>query len=492
MQRRILSYLLAMGAGAVLLLAFAPFNFYPIAIFSIAVLLFLWLKTTPEQAFWRGLFFGMGFFSSGVSWVYISIHQYGNSAAAVAVIVTILLILYLALFPAVQGYLLTKFFPHNNLRKLLLAFPASWVLLEWARTWVLTGFPWLFVGYSQMSSPLCNLAPIVGVYGVSFAVVFTGAALIAILTSKKMTRRFVIIALVAVLWIGSAFLTKINWTYPSDGTMKVALIQGNIPLEQKWDPKQLNKILDTYYQLTSKNWDNALIVWPEAAIPALQSDVKDYLKKLTTEAKEHNTTVLTGVPIYDEIANRYYNGIMAVGLDKGIYLKRHLVPFGEYVPFKPVLGWLHHLFELPMSDFSEGPSRQRDLIIGDVLVAPFICYEIAYPHLVLSYLPNAQLLITLCEDAWFGKSFAMDQHTEIAQMRSLETGRYQLLVTNVGITAVIDEKGRIITRAPTFHQEVVTSTDVRPMAGSTPWVLYGQYLWFLLALICLWIASVRR
>jgi len=481
---------LALLSGAVLPLAFAPFSYFFVAILAAMGLLIAWLKATPKQALWRGYLFGLGYFGFGVNWVYISIHQYGNATPAIAVIVTILLVMYLALFPALQGYFFTRIYPTNHCRKLLLAFPASWVIFEWIRSWVFTGFPWLILGYSQISSPLRGLAALIGVYGISFVVALSAGAIVALFYCKKNLSRILIILTVAIIWVGSFYLTKISWTKPEGEKFKVSLIQGNIAQEQKWNGARLDYILTTYAKLTSKNWDNKIIVWPEAAIPAFKEEVAKFVTLQTKAAKAHQTTIVSGIPIKNQNTQHIYNGIITFGANQGEYLKKHLVPFGEFLPFKEELNWLHKYFLIPMSDFSNGPRKQPALIVDGILVAPFICYEIAYPHLVLSYFPRAELIITLCDDSWFGKSPAAAQHLEIAQMRSLETGRYQLLATNTGLTAIINDKGEIIAQAPVFKQYVLTA-KVQAMNGATPLVEFGHYLWFLLMLIALWLATIQ-
>lgn len=467
MSKLIIQNLIALLAGGILPLAFAPFGYYPIAFIAPALLLWLWCHNSPKIAALNGFLFGIGFFGVGISWIYISIHTYGNTSSLLAGFITALFIFYLALFPAAQGLLLNYFFKKNNLLKLLLAFPVTWVLFEYLRSWLLTGFPWLFLGYSQIDSFLRGGAPIFGVYGISLLVAFIAGTLVILLRTKSTITRLSISAILLGLWLGGTALNKIAWVKPNDKTIKVTLIQGNIPLEMKWQAGQIRNILNIYTKLTAQHWDSQLIVWSEAAIPGFSNQVTNFIKQLSAAAAKNNSTIITGI-IVDQ-NNKTYNGIITLGKDHLTYLKRHLVPFGEYLPLKNILGNLLKFFSIPMSDLSSGDNQQPSFIVNNINLAPFICYEIIYPSLILDYLPEAQLLITISDDSWFGKSMATAQHLEMARMRSLETGRYQLMSTNTGITAIIDHQGKIIAQAPIFERATLTQ-KVQLISETTPYV----------------------
>ena len=457
--------LLAVLAGAQLALAFAPFNLYPLAILSPMLLLALWTYASPRQAFLRGFLYGLGLFSVGASWVYVSIHTYGNAALPVAAIITLLFMVILAMFIAVQGYLFTKIFTKNNLWKFLLGFPCFWVLFEWLRSWLFSGFPWLFLGYSQLKTPLIGIAPLLGVYGVSFAVALTSAIIIVPFVIKKIIP---VILILIIVWVGAFLLTYVTWTMPQGKAIQVSLVQGNIPQEIKWQENELPGILARYQNLTAKHWDSKLIVWPEAAIPAFASHVQPFLKQLDKKAKQHKSTIITGI-VTQGLDGKDYNTMLAVGENQSLYLKRHLVPFGEYTPLPIITDFIASLLNIPMSDFSPGPKQQPAFIAANTIIAPSICYEIAYPTKILSFLPKATILINISDDSWFGKSVASAQQLQIAQMRSIETGRYQLVSTNTGLTAIIRPNGKIQAQAPSF-QEFVLTGKIHRMTGSTPWV----------------------
>jgi apolipoprotein N-acyltransferase len=463
---------LALLAGATLTLAFAPFYFFPLAVLSPALLLWLWLTVTPQQAFWRGWLYGLGFFGTGVSWVYISIHTFGNASVFLAALITMGFIALLALFPALQGYLLNRFFPENNGRKMICTFAAIWVLLEWLRSLLFTGFPWLLLGDSQLHSPLKGYAPIYGVYGVSLAVLLSSGILVHIIWNirkKKFKSVYYSFAALALLWSIGGGLTFIKWTKPLGNPIQVSLIQGNIPQELKWEPDQLQHTLDRYAALTQAHWDSKIIIWPEDAVPLPLQSATRFISQLDTAAKQHHVTIMMGIPVKSQFADdTYYNAVIAIGANTDAYLKHLLVPFGEYTPrptfFKPIM----KLFDIPMSDLLSSKDKIKPLQIDGIKIATFICYEIAYPEFVVSHTSSSGMLLTVSNDAWFGHSIASAQHLAIAQMRALEMGRPLLFVSNTGITAIIKPNGTLQAVAPKDTAYVLTEI-VQPMAGETYW-----------------------
>ena len=481
-----LFYLANLLAGALLPLAFAPLELYPLAVLSPALAISLWYRsTTASQATIQGLMFGIGFFSIGVSWVYISIHVYGQTPAWIAGSLTALFILFLALFPAINAYVLRRCFPKMNINTLLLAFPSSWVILEWIRSWIFTGFPWLLIGNSQIIAPLSGLAPIMSVYGVSFAVILTAGLLVNALRG----RRHLIYSIIAllVLWGISFALQYINWTKPTGKPLTASLIQGDIPQQLKWEPSQIISIMDEYQRLTNDHWNSNIIIWPEGAIPALYDQLKPMLSPTLVQAQKHHAALLIGTVSREN--QHIYNTIMTAGNVEGVYYKRHLVPFGEYVPFEHWLRGLINFFNLPMSNLSPGQIYQPLMKVGSHPIATAICYEIAYLNELLHSLPKAELIVTISDDSWFGNSWGPYQHLEIAQMRSLETGRYQLVATNNGITAIIDPKGQIIQQIPRNKEDVLTG-KIEMMQGDTPLIrtnlepiLIVIFLLFVIALL---------
>ena len=470
----------ALLAGAVLPFAFAPFHSAWIAFFSSTVLLATLLNVSRKRAFWRGFLFGIGLFGVGASWVYVSIHYFGGTPAWLAGIFTAGFVAFLSFMIGAQTYCFVRYFPRDHWIKLVIGFPAFWVLAECFRSWIITGFPWLLLGTSQLNTPLSGYAPIVSVYGLSFLVAMIAGLIVNAVFSKKRFL-FSIVGMILIFVLGNA-LTNIRWTSTNTDPISVALVQGNIPQSIKWQPNLLTQALDTYKNLTIANLDATIIVWPEAAVATTQINAADYLSTMNTTLKDHHNTLLTGIVYDDPTTQQYYNAMTVLGDGQGLYFKQHLVPFGEYVPLQNLLRGLITFFNLPMSNFSKGPAHQALLTAGNVKIAPFLCYEIAYLPLVLNTVPEAQLLLTVSDDSWFGRSWAAAQQLQMAQMRSLEVGRYQLVAGNDGITAIIDDQGNIVKRIPRFKTAVLREV-VFGMQGSTPLVTFGWLPWLIVLLI---------
>lgn len=458
--------------GALLVLAFSPFNLFILSFIAPTLLLVLWINATPSRAFIRGWLFGIGLFGAGSSWVYVSLHVYGQANVLVAGGLTLGLILLMAVFPAVIGYLLARFFPGNNLSKYILVFPALWVLLEWVRTWFLTGFPWLLLGYSQINSPLRGFAPVLSVFGVSWAAVLTSSLIFILILTRRFKIIFYCLLLLILLWTTAYRLNTFVWTKPNNQAIQVSLIQGDIPQEIKWQAKQAEDSFDLYKNLTAKNLKSQLIIWPEAAITLSPEEVPSHIAELNQLLKPRRIALITGIPLVEN--GNYYNAMIAIGAGNGSYRKRHLVPFGEYMPLRSLLEWLDHYLLIPMSDFSRGAKNQPPMTVHGIPISGSICYEIAFPTETREGLHESQIVIVVSDDSWFGESIAPAQHTQMAQMRALETGRYVLMGTNNAITAIIDSRGKVQAFAPPFQQAVLTG-KVQPMVGSTPWVRMGIY-----------------
>jgi apolipoprotein N-acyltransferase len=468
----------AVGGGVLITLSLAPFHFWPAGILGIALLHGLLQRLTPGQAALRGWWFGAGLFLSGTSWVYVSIHDYGYASVPLAAALSGGYCLGLALLHSSSAWVYVRF-----LRDLpggrWLGFAAIWVLWEWLRAWLLTGFPWLYVGYAHLTTPLGGWAPVLGVYGVSLGVVLTAVALALALQlrASQPRRAWLALGLGALPWLGGAVLQSIEWTRPNGEAVTVALVQANIPQSVKWDRERFHSTLDLYRDLSAPLWPKAqIVIWSEAAIPALYDQARDFFEAQAAAAAPYNSTLISGVPYREPPSPErpdggIYNSAVALGNGGGVYHKQHLVPFGEYVPLQQWLRGLIRFFDLPMSDFSAGPAGQDPLRAGAVTLAPFICYEIVYPDLVRH--ARADVLLTLSNDAWFGRSIGPLQHLEMAQMRALENGRDVIRATGNGVTALIDQRGRISARLPQFETAVLTGT-VQPRAGATPFSRTGS------------------
>lgn len=479
------AYIFALLAGCMLPAAFAPFNYWVLAILSPLALLALWQSVqTPKQAFGIGLCFGVGLFGVGVSWVFVSIHTYGGTHILLAAFITTLLIVVLALFIALQGYMLKRFFRGSSIACQLLGFPASWVLFEWLRSCIFTGFPWLYLGYAGLNTPLQGYGPVFSVYGISTAFVLCSGALYTAWRTIGNAQMAAILILALTGFCGAA-LNKKTFVRAVDKIYTVSLIQGNIkPFDKFTHNDPIGSTEKTYGTLTKPLWGRDLILWPEGAIPLALPSANFYVEHLKKLTIQHDTTLITGAQFINPQGD-YYNSLIAINKNNpnALYHKVHLLPFGDFLPFEKTLRGLIGFFDLPMSSFKAGPSMQPLIHAGKtgaLLLNPLICYEIAFPEQVRQTLRNAQAIVTISEDGWFGASLGPHQHLQIAQMRALETGRYVLRATTSGRTAIINEKGQIVSEVPPFTKTVLNGTFYA-MEGQTPWVRWG--VWPLLSLL---------
>ena len=468
----------ALLCGAILPFSFAPYDLWPLQFISVA-LLFISLKSlTPKQAMWRGWWFGLGTYAAGVSWVYVSIHIYSNTPAIPAFFMTLFFVSGLAWFFAFMTYSYQKFFSKHSLQ--YLSFACVWLLFEWSRSWFLTGFPWLFLGDAHIDSPLKGFAPLIGVYGIGFIVVISAAFVCDKEWQGQWQKNLLLLSLP---WLLGSGLSFVSWTQPvENGEINVAAIQGNIPQERKWLPEEIYPTLEKYRSASEKNWQADLILWPETAITVLHHQAQEYLQFLNEEGQKNNTTLITGIPYQqgqtETYPGAYHNSILALGQGSGLYHKQRLVPFGEYMPLPQSWRPLLDFFNIPMSEFQPGLNTQDRLKASshniDYLIAPFICYDIAYPDFVSQLARDTGLMVTISNDAWFGTSIGPKQHLGLARMRSLENGRYQLRSTNTGITALINDKGDIVKKLPQFEFGVLEAQAVI-MTGNTPFNLWGSW-----------------
>ena len=461
------------AAGAALALAFAPFELYLVAFVSVAALFLAWRGCrAPRRAFLRGWFFGLGSFGAGISWIYESF-AFANVGDALACVLTVGLVGCLALYPAVLGWMVVRVVPAgSDATRLLAVYPAAWTLWEWLRGWAFTGFPWLQLGYSQIDAPASGWLPVVGVHGAGAVAAFAAGGL-AYALLRRDRRAFALLGAVAVLWGAGAALARIDWVQPVGAPLKVAIVQGNIAQDEKWLPEMRAVTLERYATLTRQHLDADLVVWPESAIPAFLDTEKEFTRRIFAEAVARDSAVLTGVPIREGVGGPYLNGVLMLGSEPGVYYKRRLVPFGEYLPFASVLRPVVEALGIRFADFSPGPGEQAPIRLGPHALGVSICYEIAFASAVRLDLPEAALLVTVSNDAWFGDSIGPHQHLEIARVRAVETGRWVVRATNTGLSAVVSPRGEVRARLPQFETAAGTF-DVVPMQGETPYVRIGD------------------
>lgn len=458
-------------AGILLTLSFAPFNYAYLALIVLIFLFTSWQSVTPLRAAWRGYLFGLGQFGVGVSWVYISIHDFGGAHFIGSGLVTAFFVAFWALFPGLSGYLSVKLMPGNTSIQTLFVFPLVWILIEYFRgCLLLNGFPWLQIAYSQLETPLAGYIPLLGVYGTGFILAITAATVVVSYYHKS----FVFLTCTfAVLWGLGSWLMTVQWTHAIGDSLRVSLIQGNVTQDQKWLPSNRIKTLQKYKRLTEEHWDSDVIIWPETAIPAYLSEVEEsFVQPLNVEAKKRQTDLIVSVPVAGHANGERYNAVITLGKERGMYQKDHLLPFGEYLPLQPLSGLVLNSLNINLGNFKSGGANQPLLKAGDYPFITTICYEDAFGDIGVRGMPDAAYLVNVTNDAWFGDSIEPHQHMQIARMRALETGRYLLRATNTGVTAIVAPDGKIISQAPLFETTVVTDFIV-PMAGITPYARLG-------------------
>lgn len=519
-------------AGVLYPLGFAPIDIWPLTLISVALLINEiivvaetdnYLKNDkPGQEYSQSLSFfslifywSLGAFGVGVSWVYVSIHEFGHVPIAGAVAISFLLVLTLSLIKASSGYLIGRLTRQLGVSLLLIILPMMWVVFEIIQTFIFSGFPWLFAGYTQIDGPLWKLSTWLGVYGVSWFMVALVTCLVFIVRSRHKTKQtslnsaedipsqkllwavFVAVLSVPVL----AQLIQHEKISANRESIDVALVQPNIPQEQKWDRQHFSRIIDVLYEQSSEHWNSDLIIWPEGAIPAYQHQVVDILSDLNNRALQSKTDLLLGLPIYLPKDDVSYSALISLGESRHVYQKQVLVPFGEYVPLGAYLRGLIKFLNLPMSSFSPATSKQVAMNFGDYQVIPAICYEITYPGIVHQLVKDAdqssdqaKLLVTVSNDAWFGDSLGPYQHMQMARMRALELGMPLVRSTNDGITGVVDASGNILRKIDRYQQQTLRY-KVSLENKKTPYRQFGLtgiYLILIMNLLVLVVSYFRN
>ena len=461
--------LVAFLAGAAMVPAFAPLEWFPLALAAIALLIHLWLTAPgPRAAAWTGFAFGMGMFLVGVSWVYISLHRFGAMPAPLAAFATFAFSAILASYLALAGAAQVKLRVPPAVRAALVI-PALWTLAEWLRATLFTGFPWLSLGTAAIDTPLGGFAPLGGVYAVSFVTAAAAGLLWCVALGQA---RWAAAAAFVVLGAGGAGLGSLEWTTPLGPPLAASLVQGNVPQDLKFDPARYARTLETHARLAEASRAR-LIVLPETAVPRMLDSVDPaYLERLEAAGKRNGGDLLLGAPTR-LASGAYYNSVVSFGVSpRQLYHKVHLVPFGEFVP--PGFGWIVRVLSVPLADFSRGAAVQRPLQVAGQRVAANVCYEDAYGNELIRQLPEATLLVNLSNVAWFGDSLAPAQHLQIARARALVTGRMHLTATNTGITAVVGRDGRVLAQLAPFTEGRLDA-EVQGYSGATPYVRFGDW-----------------
>ena len=483
MSFNLLRLILVAIAGATLVLAYAPFSYWWLTFICPAILFASTVQQPIKLALLYGFVFGLCFFGFGVPWTFNSIHEFGQAPAVLSAILSALLVIILSLFPALTAGITAKLIKLISFKfSSVLLFSSFWVLFEWIRGWIFTGFPWLLVGHVHHSGPLQSILPVFGSYGASWICMLLACFFITLVFAKPKQKALSLVSIV-IIFIGLIVLKQLTWVSADEERLDIVLVQGNISQEMKWDQTKHAYIMEKYLQMSSKHFDADIIVWPETAIPTYYRLVKDsFIPKVGKAALDNNLDLLIGVFTYDPENGRVYNSVMTLGSELSFYRKKHLVPFGEYLPFRGLLTFLDHYIQLPMADISSGEGRPLVRLKGHA-VGSSICYEAVYGNEVIQALPEAKFLVNVSNDAWFGDSLAPHQHLEITRSRAVETGRYLLRATNTGISAVINPDGEIVDKSVQFQDDVIRAA-IYPYSGTTLYVRWGNWGIIITIMVC--------
>lgn len=488
-RREYFAYCMVFLGGLIGPLGFAPFHLPGLTILGLAIFFATISRASSKKAFYLGATYGLGFFGFGVSWVIISIHDYGQLNYLLSGLATLLFVAYLSLFPAITAYLYSRLrLDTSDLHNLFL-FALLWTMTEYLRACFLTGFPWLLIGVSQLDTPLKALAPIVGIYGLGFLSVLCAGFLAMIFKVTGNQRLPYTLALICILLAPKALESR-QWTVVGKKPLSVGAIQANLSMRDKWDEALFWNLLKYYEKATNRLLGKEVIILPESAIPLPARYLQDYLENLHQKAKKAKSALILGIlqPV-DETENQFYNAIITLGRGHGSHIKHQLVPFGEYIP--GFFATINHWLQLPEPNILPGKLGQKLISILNHPIASLICYEIAYPDILRQQMPEAQWIIAISDNGWFGRSLASYQQLQMSQMLSLMTGRYQIVVNNDGLSSVINTKGDIVDSLPPFTAGILESA-VYPAKGTTPWVLLSNYPMMLFCSIYLVFALYRR
>lgn len=457
-------------AGMLFPVGFAPFHLPGVAVISLAFFYHTLLNSSFKKSIYSGFVFGTGLFGTGVSWVIISIHEYGQLNYLLSILITIAFIFYLSLFPALMAagfhYLRTKSRIHPAL-----LFAVLGMIFEYLRATLFTGFPWLRLGTALIDTPMQHVAPIIGIYGLSFLGGLYATLLVHIFTTKRQ-KQWIYLAILVLCMLSPLTLKNIQWTHiQREKPVSTAIIQANLSMREKWDEALFEKLMQYYSDAVQSLLGTRLIVMPESALPLPGSYIKEYLDDLSTQAQKKGSAILTGILHAEGNQTLLFNTMQALGSAEGQYAKQHLVPFGEFIPkpFKTINDWL----SLPDPGMQPGLAKQIPIALDKHPVASLICYEIAYQELLRKQMQHGQWIVSISDNGWFGHSLASWQQLQMAQMLSLMTGRYQVVSNNDGLSSIIDEKGQIVDSLAPFSAGILQSR-IFPAEGRTPWVYYGD------------------
>jgi len=483
--------------GAIGTLAFSPFDYWIIAFVSAFGLIWSATLSQRKTALWATFAWSIGYFAIGVNWIHVSMIQFGGVPVVISYLAVLLLACYLSLYNLLFTWGVHKFKLKNPF-----VLASLFTGTEYLRGIVLTGFPWLQLGYSQVNSPFAHIAPIFGVEGVTFFIIVIATYLVQfILQENRKIKQLATFALLIAVGFATHFANF--WQIDAEKQpLTVSLVQGDIEQKMKWDPTHFDYSVQTYVDLIRPLLGKSeVIILPESAIPALEKQISPLLSSMQNAAMESQSDIIIGT-LYQDNQNQLFNSALLLNEQPydaeqaPRYKKHHLVPFGEYVPLESILRPLNSVFNLPMSAFQSGDAIQSSLMAKKRAFSPAICYEIIFGEQVRQNLKqDTDYLLTISNDAWFGDSIGPWQHLQMARMRALELGKPLIRATNTGISVFVDAQGKVLAQAPQFIETTLTH-KIAPAEGKTPYSVLGNMPLYALSLLFLvlhgMIAFVRR
>jgi len=481
-------YVFAFFLGLFFSLGFAPNDLWFISLFSLTCLHFLIQEANKKELFYIGYSYGFGLWSLGISWLYVSIYFYGNIGFIVSIVLTVIFIAIVSLYMGVT-LLLYYYLRFNSKFSVIFSLPLAWIAIEYLRSILLTGFPWLISGTMMADTILDGWTPIIGAQGNTFLLLLLSSLLFLIIKDlKKFQNALLPLTFFVLLCISSFTLKQIEWTILT-GSIKASIIQPNLELEKKWSTEgiiETKNMIETAIEVAE---EGEVIVFPETALIFSQNEIKDWIAYIDYKAEQKNITLITGI-IEREEGSKVRNRILGLGTENWHYDKVKLVPFGEFIPFENITGKFFDILGLKLTNTVPG-KLINSIKAGSIRVSPSICYEIAFPELIRKTASESNLLVTISNDTWFGSSYGPIQHLEIAQNRALEHKKAILRSTNSGISAFISNNGKILEKQGYFEDKIL-KTEVNLYEGKTFYAKYGNLLLYLILSVILIIILILK
>lgn len=473
--------------GVIATLGYAPFNLWPFTTLSLAFMLWtLTIQEKPKMVFFIVFIYFISLNTTNLWWLNFVMQDFGQLPFIVSWLGVLLLSIYLALPYSLLSFLVLKYFSKNIVAYILCFIPVIFLVSDIIVGYLFTGFPWVYLGYSTLGSPFETYAPLLGVRGINLMLVITAASI-----ALAITRRFIFLPIAGVIFAFAIIFMGTSFTKDSEQSQSFTLVQGNIEQSLKWNAEQVVPTITKYMNLSDEYMDKRrnVVVWPESAIPLFIEQADPFIYTIVENAMFTNTHLITGIQhmdknghIYNTIANIHGK---TTNENYELYKKRHLVPFGEFVPFENLLRPLAKIFNFPMSGFTKGEYIQDNIKIGSINMIPAICYEAIFPELIASLdSKESQGILMVSNDSWFGLTRGPQEHLDIARMRALELQKPMIRATNSGITAYIGKDGKVIDSLPQ-NIDAILNIDFIGAKGETPFSALGEKITYFLSIIML-------